>query len=98
VLPSTGSFQQQAQQCITADNCSPAMVQQILASQRKFAQCMRSHGVPNWPDPTIGPGGNPVFNLVPVGITHSETHSGRVLSTINVCGRLYPAPIALESN
>jgi hypothetical protein len=29
----------------------------------KFAQCMRSHGVSNWPDPVIDAGGNPEFYL-----------------------------------
>lgn len=24
----------------------------VLAEALKFTQCMRSHGVPNWPDPT----------------------------------------------
>jgi hypothetical protein len=26
-----------------------------------FARCMRSHGVPKWPDPTTGEGGGPSF-------------------------------------
>jgi len=31
---------------------TPAQNQQALAKELKFAQCMRSHGVPNFPDPT----------------------------------------------
>ena len=31
----------------------PALVQQALRVGLKFADCTRSHGVPNWPDPTI---------------------------------------------
>jgi hypothetical protein len=34
-------------------NLSPAKQEQIEAAALKFAQCMRSHGVPNYPDPTI---------------------------------------------
>jgi hypothetical protein len=34
-------------------NLTPAKEEQIEASGLKFAQCMRSHGVPNYPDPTI---------------------------------------------
>ncbi len=30
---------------------NPAQVQQIKAQGLEFAQCMRSHGVPNFPDP-----------------------------------------------
>ena len=31
---------------------TPAQDQQALAKGLKFAQCMRSHGVPNFPDPS----------------------------------------------
>jgi hypothetical protein len=31
---------------------TPAENQRALAQELKFAQCMRSHGVPNFPDPT----------------------------------------------
>src|SRR6185312_12502445 len=39
------------QQCFMADDCPRALVQQVLTEERRFAQCMRAHGVPNWPDP-----------------------------------------------
>jgi hypothetical protein len=32
---------------------TPAQVQQAWNDMRAFARCMRSHGVPNWPDPTF---------------------------------------------
>jgi hypothetical protein len=55
--PSTGgSSQQQAQQCVLADDCPQAVVQRMLTSGRRFAVCMRRHGAPNWPDPTIDTG------------------------------------------
>jgi hypothetical protein len=97
-LPNADSFEQQAQQCFLAGNCPQALVQQILTAGRTFARCMRSHGVPNWPDPSIGPQGHPAFNLVPVGITHSETHSPPMITKIQECERLDPAPLALEEN
>jgi len=34
-------------------NLTPAREEQIEASALEFAQCMRSHGVPNYPDPVI---------------------------------------------
>jgi hypothetical protein len=34
----------------------------------RFAGCMRTHGVPNFPDPDIDPDGSPVFNLQHSGI------------------------------
>jgi hypothetical protein len=37
--------------------------EQILSGMRDFAQCMRSHRVPNWPDPTTDGDGQPVFDI-----------------------------------
>ena len=98
LLPSGGSLQQQAQQCFNAGECPAALVQQLLTAQRRFAQCMRSHGVPNWPDPTVGSEGRPIFNLIPAGITHSQEHLPRITTTMTECQRLDPAPAAIESN
>jgi hypothetical protein len=30
---------------------SPAQIQRVMNALSKFARCVRSHGVPNWPDP-----------------------------------------------
>ena len=40
-----------------------AQVQQAWNDMRNFAHCMRSHGVPDWPDPTTDSSGQPVFDL-----------------------------------
>jgi hypothetical protein len=93
LLPNAGSFQEQASQCTLAGDCPPALVQQMMAIDRKFAQCMRSHRVPNWPDPTIGSGGAPSFELTQVGITHSQTHSLPMSNTIAECQRLEHATL-----
>jgi hypothetical protein len=37
--------------------------QQWMSGMRRFAQCMRSHGLSNWPDPVLDAGGNPEFYL-----------------------------------
>lgn len=34
----------------------------------QFAQCVRAHGVPNFPDPSTDPDGSPVFSLQHSGI------------------------------
>ena len=65
----------------------------MMATDRKFAQCMRSHGVPNWPDPTIGLQGSPVFDLSKVGITHAQTHSAPMSNTIAECQSLEGATL-----
>ena len=95
LLPTGGSFDQQAHDCIEAGDCPPALVQQMLTADRKFAQCMRAHGVPNWPDPTIGANGGPVFKVSAAGITHTQTHSPPMEDTIMACLRVDPAPAAL---
>ena len=40
-----------------------AQVPQIMTGLLNFARCMRSHGVPNWPDPTTDRNGQPVFDI-----------------------------------
>jgi hypothetical protein len=93
LLPDAGSFQEQASQCTLAGDCPPAVAQQMMTIDRKFAQCMRSHGAPDWPDPTLGLQGNPVFDLTEVGITHSQTHSSPMDNEITECQRLEGATL-----
>ena len=88
LLPTGGSFEQDFQQCVTAGNCPPALVQQALTKQREFARCMRAHGVPNWPDPKIGPGGAPFFPVSAAGLSHQYTHSSKVTSKMPECERV----------
>ncbi|MGH7732796.1 MAG: hypothetical protein ACREOE_03605, partial [Gemmatimonadales bacterium] len=52
LLPAGGSLEQQTS-CLMLGNCPPAEVRQMLVAERKYARCMRSHGVPSWPDPTM---------------------------------------------
>jgi hypothetical protein len=52
------------EQCSESGVCSPADRQELLNRMREFAQCMRSHGVPDFPDATTGPDGDPYFNLL----------------------------------
>jgi hypothetical protein len=98
LLPAATSSQQQAQQCMQADLCPQALVQQMLTADRAFARCMRSHGVPTWPDPTVDAEGRPVFDLSPAGITHSQTHSAPISNKLAECGRLDPATVGMETN
>jgi hypothetical protein len=89
LLPATGgSFDQQVQQCYLGGNCPPALVQQMLTVGRKFARCMRSHGVSNWPDPTLDSQGRPFFNPSGHGITRSEWHSSQMRAKAEECNRV----------
>ena len=62
---------------------SPAQTAQQIRHGLQFARCMRSHGVPNFPDPKVrtGPGGNQEAYLPGVNI-----QSPAVQSAANACG------------
>jgi hypothetical protein len=88
LLPATGDTaeQQQETQCSMADNCSPAVIAQWMSGLRTLAQCLRTHGEPNWPDPVItSEGGHPAgphFLYAQTGIDH---HSPQVLADVQTC-------------
>jgi hypothetical protein len=75
----------------TNDDVPSSQVQQILTGMLNYAECMRSHGVPNWPDPTNAPGG-PVFVLLGiVGLDGNGVNSPRVEAAEQACLHLSPA-------
>jgi hypothetical protein len=88
LLPATGATaeQQQETQCTMAGNCSQAVIQQWMSGLRTLAQCLRSHGEPQWPDPVISSeGGHPAgphFLYAQAGIDH---RSAQVLADVQTC-------------
>jgi hypothetical protein len=86
---SGGSLGASLRQCEETGNCPPAMVQQVMSAMRLFSQCMRSHGVANWPDPTVDSEGRPGFNLVPIPST--DWNSPQVQNKIYECENVMPA-------
>ena len=89
-------------QCYESGVCPPALVQQALDAGLKFADCMRSHGVLNWPDPTIDSQGRPLFNIAVPGdhgfapgrglpASPPVARGGQVNTKISECERLDPA-------
>ena len=78
-----GALGASLRQCEETGNCPQAMVQQVLSAMLKFTGCMRAHGVPNWPDPTVDSEGRPGFNLVPVHGT--DWNSPQIQNTIYGC-------------
>ncbi len=88
LLPTTGGSltASSLQQCYLAGVCPQALVQHAMNAGRIFSRCMRSHGVPNWPDPTIDSEGRPLFNInVP------RPPPPQVSTAISECERLAPA-------
>jgi hypothetical protein len=88
LLPSGGSLEEQTNQCLHFGNCPPALLQQVLNIEREYARCMRTHGVPNWPDPTIDSRGHPVFDLGSAGIDAQSTDSSQFRAKDDECRRL----------
>jgi hypothetical protein len=89
LLPADGSLQQRTHQCLLYGDCPPTLVQPLMTLERKYAECMRSHGVPNWPDPSISAkGGRPVFDLSGSGIDAQSTDSPQFRSKDRECRRL----------
>lgn len=85
MLPATaGSLTANSlQQCYLAGVCPQALVQQAMNAGRLFAECMRSHGVPSWPDPSIDGQGRPLFTIVVPRPAPAHTNAA-----INECSRL----------
>jgi hypothetical protein len=74
---------------------SPAQQRQQLTDDLKFAQCMRSHGVPNWPDPTTGPRG-PRF-VISVSRDGFDPRLPQIQSKGLECQHVLPAGTGLPS-
>jgi hypothetical protein len=91
LLPDTGGTinADSIQQCMTASDCPAALVQQVLSEERNFAECMRSHGVPNWPDPSIDSQGRPVF-AISMSKLGFDPYSPQVWAKGNECSHLMP--------
>ena len=88
LLPATGVSLSATslRQCYLAGVCPRSLVQRAMNAGLKFARCMRSHGAPDWPDPTIDARGRPLYN-----INLPRTPPPQVQAAINECERLQPA-------
>jgi hypothetical protein len=65
---------------------TPAQVQQAWSGTRNFAQCIRSHGVSNWPDPADDGTGTPVFYLQ----NKIDANAPQIVTKIHACQHLIP--------
>jgi hypothetical protein len=74
---------------------SPAQQRQVLSNGLKVARCMRAHGVPKFPDPTMGPDG-PSF-VVSISRDNFSPSSPQILAKGRACIRELPAGARLPS-
>lgn len=77
------------EQCMKTDDCPHILVRQVLNQERSFAHCMRSRGVPNWPDPTIDSRGRPVF-AVSISKDGFNPYAASIWAKTNKCSHLMP--------
>jgi hypothetical protein len=70
-----------------------AQAAEDLTAMRRFAQCMRSHGVPGWPDPTDDPAYGWGFNLLHV--TGFDPSSTQIDNLMDECDRALPPGIGV---
>ena len=91
LLPNTGRAINvgSVQQCMEADDCPRALVQQVLTQERRFARCMRSRGVPNWPDPVTDSQGRPVF-AISISKEGFNPYSKPIWAKGNQCSHVMP--------
>jgi hypothetical protein len=67
-------------QCEETGNCPQALVQAAMIALRTYAHCMRSHGLPTWPDPTLDSEGRPGFNLLHVqGFNPNSSQTSNIM-------------------
>jgi hypothetical protein len=70
-----------------------AQSQQDLSAMRRYAQCMRSHGVPTWPDPTYDSAAGWGFDLTHV---HGfDPNSTQIENKMDECNRWLPPGIGV---
>jgi len=72
-----------------------AQQRQQLTDDLKFAQCMRSHGVPDFPDPTSSDGH--VEFVISVSRDGFDPHSPQILAKAHECQHVLPAGTGLPS-
>jgi hypothetical protein len=75
------------ERCIVGGVCPTAVTQWLADKELKFAQCMRSHGVPEWPEPSTDSQGRVYFRVSRAWASTPPQPADRD------CGRLTGAPI-----
>ncbi len=93
LLPATGGSLNASslRQCELTGDCPQALVRQALNEGLSFARCMRSHGVPSWPDPTTDSEGRPYFDLSAHGFSRQQAHSPQIRAKVNECEHEMPS-------
>jgi hypothetical protein len=96
VDPQSSQFQAASRACVKlAPNGgkppSPAQLAKVQEQALRFSQCMRSHGVPSFPDPTFS-GGGVGLRLKAGGAGGIDPNSPQFKAAQKTCQSLMPGP------
>jgi hypothetical protein len=95
VNPQSSQFQAAQKACKSlappVKAASPALQAKMQESALKFSQCMRTHGVPNFPDPTFS-GGGTKLTLKAGGASGIDPNSSQFKAAQKTCQSLRPGP------
>jgi len=95
VNPQSSQFQAAQKVCgkLMPEGGTPSPAQQAKAQESalKFSQCMRTHGVPNFPDPTFS-GGGARLTLKAGGANGIDPNSPQFKAAQKTCQSLMPRP------
>jgi hypothetical protein len=80
---SDARFQTAQRACAPLLQPAQAQEPQVMTGLLAFARCMRAHGIPNWPDPSIDRNRQPVFDIPGI-----DPDSPRVSNTADACTHL----------
>jgi len=82
------------ERCESAGACSHDVTQAILNALLPFARYMRSHGVPNWPDPAPDSLGRVAF---PISISKDgfDPNTPQIGAKENECGHVVHLPVGV---
>jgi hypothetical protein len=81
-------------QCEETGDCPQPLVQAAMTALRAYARCMRSHGVPAWPDPTLDSEGRPGFSLLQVqGFNPDSSQTSNIMQGCYHVMRGVPIPV-----
>jgi hypothetical protein len=86
VNPQTAQFQSGMKSCrhiLGIHPPSQAVQHKEFEQLLKTAACMRTHGYPTYPDPSLGPNGQGIINGPPSGV---DTNSPQFLKAAKECG------------
>lgn len=92
--PAFRSAMVKCQKDLPAGHVSAARFAEISKDELAMAKCMRSHGVPTWPDPTVSDGPQGLIITGDLKAAHININAPAFQHAMKICQRLsgVPAP------